>query len=391
MLRKKINETVVATCSLILGTSYFLTPSALAMFPTEKPNFFWGIQETGLWNSNPLMLRDNVQGIYGSETKALFGFQREMITSKLKAELAVLRNQFDQSEFNSTDFSMKTIFKKAIERWAIEFTGSYDLDTTRSSETTTFGQDIGSGRRNSYMLQPSIFYMVSPRAALGLDGRWQETWYDNETLTDFGIVSLTPAFRYNMSPLQIATLSFQMQRYSLLDSEDQYIDSLGPSLFWNYNFLPTWTLNLSAGYLGSSIHGYTGVSDEWDYNLIYGISLRHQGLQHNRMVSATKSRQPYADGTETYLTAIELSDKYTANENLDLEIKGKYQFATLPPNVTDGLETAWSGSVALNYNVGPNWVVNTSYKYREENRSNQSKSADQQILRVGLTYQFGQK
>lgn len=335
------------------------------------------------------MLRDDIRGIYGTEGRAFIGLQRDMLTSKVKGDFSAVANRYDQVNFDSTDFYAKVIMEKSFQGMLLSLTSSYDYDTTRSSELTTFGREVGTGRRKSYTAQPSFVFQATPRTMIGLSGRWQETFYESESLSNYRIASLSPVMSHNLTPLQVATLSFQAQRYTLIDSVDQYIDSFGPSIAWSYNFHPIWALNLSTGYLASRIHGYTGVADQWERNFIYGISLKYSKLQHNSILSANRSLQPYANGTESYLTTFEMRNQYKLNPNLDLELKGNYQFAEDPPETTDNLEKAWSGSAALNYKIGMNWVASASYKHRSEDLANQDKSAEQQIVRVGISYQFG--
>jgi hypothetical protein len=389
MTRKGLTRGLATTCILMYGASSFLVPLALAHSSYKKPKIVYGASLTPVWNSNPLMLRDAVRDIYGSEAKAYIGFQQEMLTSYIKGDFTAVQNRYDQSEFNSTDFYAKVSMEKTYERTVLGLTSTYDYDTTRSSELTTFGREIGTGRRSAYTVQPTFAFQATPRTTIGFSGRWQEVRYESESLSNYRIASISPAVSYHLTPLQIATLSFQAQRYSLLDNSEQYIDSLGPSLAWSYNFHPIWTLNLSTGSIASRIHGYTGVEDQWDRNMVYGMSLKYSGLQHSSVFSATRARQPYANGTEAYLTTLEASDKYKVNPNLDLEFKGNYQFAKNPPQFNDNLETAWGGNLALNYKIGMNWAASASYKYRSEDLANQSEPADQQIVRVGLSYQFG--
>lgn len=393
MIKKILNniKSILITCSLVLGAGSLVALSAAhAEEPYKKPTFFFSLSETPLWNSNPLMLRQNVQDIYGSETKGIFGFQRALITTKIKAEIAAVRNQYDQSEYNSTDLYAKaSIEKTLLQRLTFGLVGNYDHDTTRSSEITTFGQDVGTARRDSFNLQPSIFYSLSPRALIGVSGGWKETRYESSTLTDYGIVTLMPTFRYNLTPLQIVTITIQGQRFSILENSNQYTDAFGPYLSWEYNFHPLWTLNLSLGALKSKSYGAGPTESEWQQNMIYGSTLRYKGLRNIVEISVLKSRQPYANGTESLLTTIDANEKYIINPTLDFTIKGSYQTAEQPPEVTGNLDSAWGGSAVLNYQIGPNWNVNTSYKYRQEKLTGRDDQAKQHIVRMGLTYQFG--
>lgn len=381
--------------------SFFLWAALLLFIPAAyaknnnaelaRPVFRYGISETALWNSNPLKLRTNIQDVIGSETKVFAGIERETATTQIKADVSALHEQYDHSEYNTTDFYGRASLKRKFEKTTLNLATSYDFDTTRSSELTTFGQDIGAGRRQSFNIAPSVYYALSPRSTIGLTGKWQETRYDNNSLEDYRILSISPSISYFLTPLQTLVFSVQAQRYMLLESaSDQYIDSIGPISSWEYNFLPEWSAITSLGYLASKAHGYaTGSDDSWDYNPIYGLTLQYEGAQHTSRLSIIRSRQPYANGTETYLTSIEAADSTAINESMDFEIKGNYQFAKNSPLATNNLEKSWGGLIALNHKIGMNWMATASYKYQEETLSNRRDSADQQIVRVGLSYQFG--
>ncbi len=389
-MNSKSFKLVAAACALILGASAFFMaiPTARAEGPYKKPVLYYGLSETPVWNSNPLMLRQNGDDIYGTETKGIIGIQRALIKTVISAEVSAVRNQYIQSEYNSTDFYAKSKIERTLQRFSLSLIGNYDHNTTRSGEITTFGQNVGVGRRDAFTLQPSMVYMISPRAALGITGKWMETRYGYPTLTDYGIMSLMPTFRYNLTPLQTITIAIQGQRYTVLESSSQYIDSFGPYLTWEYNFRPAWTLSLSLGGLRSKSYG-SATDEKWSQNLIYGSTLRYDGLRSVTELSISRARQPYANGTESYLTSFDAKETYTVNPNLDFTLKGSYQTADQPAQSTNNLETAWNGGASLDYQIGPNWNINASYKYRQEKLTNHDDEAKQQIVRMGLTYQFG--
>lgn len=379
-----------AACSLFLGASVFLMSSeARAEGPYKKPDYYYSLSETPVWNSNPLMLRQNVQDIYGTETKGVFGLQRNLLRSVIKLQLAAVRNQYIQKEFNSTDYYTQINAEHKFSRFILGLIGNYDHDTTRSGELTTFGQNVGTGRRDSYSLQPSAFYALSPRASIGVSGNWKENRYEYPTLTDYSIMAVMPTFRYALSPLQTITITIQGQRFTILDNTSQYIDSFGPYLTWDYNYSPLWTLSLSLGNLRSKNYGFASGSSEWTQSLIYGGSLKYNGLRTTLDLSVQRAQQPYANGTQSYLTTFQALDRYKINENLDFTLKGSYQTADQPASATGSLEKAWDGGMELNYRVGLNWKVDASYKYRQEQLTNVDETAQRQLVRMGLTYQFG--
>lgn len=366
-----------------------LTCAPAAAQEYQKPFFRYGISETAIWDSNPLMLRENASSVFGAQTQAYFGFQKKGPASNAEGDFILRRSDFDQSEYSSTDFNARTDLSKNLARWLLAFKGRYDYDTTRNSELTTFGRDVGMGRRKSFDLMPSAIYSVTARSGLGLSGKWQETRYDTDNLVDYRLTSLSPLYTYKLSPLQTVSLTFQAQRFALLEDSDRHIDSLGPSLGWSYNVAPAWTVDLSIGTLASKVSGFSGSDTGWENSLIYGGALRYAGLRHEISLSAVRSRQPYANGTESLLTTFEAKERYRANERLDIELEADYSFADETPVATSNLDTVWSGQAGLRYALGSRWSADASYRYRAEEVSNANGRADQQMVRVGITYKFG--
>ncbi len=375
-----------ALASFLMGgfvLPYGLTPAF------AKDNVKIGISETPLWDSNPLMLTTGKTDIWGSETRAFVDFGRMTPDATLNATLAAEHNYFNNSSFNSNDFFFRTDLKKNTALWEWSINGRFDYDTTRTGEITTFGRNTRVGRRLSWQAAPRVAYNLSPRAQLVLDGSWQENHYDNSvSLTDYRTVSLSPSVVYSLTPLQKAFLLFRTQHYSSLDG-DQDVDSLGPSLGWQYRFKPEWSLELFAGFLASKYDGYVTAGNDWEYNPTYSATLEYLGQRNHTSFSVARARQSYANGTESELISATAENKFTINSQWALSMKALYQDAKRSTVSMGNLDTGYEESVGLVYKAGERWDFSLSQRFRREELTNGLGVAERNIIRAGLTYRLG--
>ncbi len=347
------------------------------------------ISETGIWDSNPLMIsRDRGESIYGSETKATYSIKNKTPTVQTYAKISAIRNQFNDSDFNSTDFHGNVGITKKTPRLEASIKGDIDYDTTRTSELTTFDQNITSARHLSYSLRPSISHSISKRSNIALSGRWKESKYDDSSLSDYRILSIVPSASYNITPLQQATVSFQTQRYQSLEDTNAYTDSLGPSIAWKASLTPTLSTELSAGFLGSESHGYSTSDGEREWNQMFSGKVLYSGKQHTSSLSARRSRQPYANGTEAILTTFSAQEKYQVNPKLSLTLGGRYRFAEQSDLSLGDLDKMWEGKASLSYEMSKKIDVDLSYKYKKEILEGTNRDSKRNIARAGLTYKL---
>ncbi len=354
----------------------------------EKLGFIAKFKEITVYDSNPLMRARNASAIIGTETTASLGYNKETRRTAIKSGVSVTRNQFNDSKFSSTDISGFTGLKLDRKRWQISLDAEGNYDTTRTSELTTFDLDIDSTRRAAYSITPSISYNISPRSFIALSGGWNEMRYDDNSLTDYRTYSMTPAFAHNISSKQQVQFSWLFNRYQSIDNTSQRVNTTGPSVSWTYVFRPYLSVKLSGSLLKTKYLGYATTTEQDDYTPTYAAVMNYTGNNHDLELSVIKSRQPYANGTESYLTTFAVQDRYMINQNVSLNFGAQYQDAKQPPVSTNDLETAWNVSAGAAYKVSRNWDLTASYKHKEETLTNDDNKADQDLVRVGLSRDF---
>ena len=374
-----------STKVVILTTALFVVFSASAF--SKNVDLQIDFSEKAVWDSNPTLLSKNEKALYGSTTTASLSAIKKMQNRKLSTTFSGTRNQFNLSEFSSSDFKGLVGVSWNSSRWEISFDGSLNYDTTRTSEITTFGKNIGAVRRISYLLSPKISYMTSPRSKIEISGSISKSRYAASAfLNDFKTLSLIPSFIYNISPTQQAILSIQAQRYQSMEGRDFYIDSIGPSIGWSASITPRLTAQLSVGIIGSKTRGDGILSQNMVWNDIFSAALLYSNQKNSLNISATRSRRPFSNGTESVLTSLSIKDIYNFNERLSLDTNAKYQFNELPDNSAGNLDTILSGGTTLTYKKSKQWNITTSYKYKKQTLTGSDNEAEQNIVRVGLSY-----
>ncbi len=347
------------------------------------------VNETIIWDSNPLMQTTGETDILGSETKASLELGRNTPSEKLTAEFEAVRNQFNETSFNSTDVAFSTDLEKKYRRvgWSIQ--GGIDYDTTRTGEITTFGRNTRAERRTTWQIEPEVSYNLSPLSKVALSGSWLERYYDDaSSLIDYRTASVSPSLIRSLTPRQTGVMSFHARRYSSLEGGDRTVDSLGPSFGWQYNFKPEYSIELTAGVLGSRFDGYGTGDDEWEFNPTYSGELQYLGQRNQAALGVSRERQPFANGTESDLTSVNVKNKFAFTPRLYVNMRAIYQKAEQPPVSTDDLDMAYEESVELVYKTADRWRLSLSQRYRREELTNGLGEAERSIIRAGLGYSF---
>lgn len=340
------------------------------------------------YDSNPLVTSSDADSIYGSETRASINYNKTIQNKSLLGNAAVLRNQFNDSDFNSTDFYFDGGYITSTPRAQLSLDGDVVYNTTRTGEETTLGLNREIGRRLFWNFNPSYNYKLSQRLTGGLQTKWEETHYESDSLTDFRTISIIPSTVYNLTQQQRLIQSLRMQRYEPLNGTNQSVNSYGPYFGWEYQFHPQYSITLYGGILGTQYKGYTLIEDDWQFNPIYSASLARESERHRTSLSISRSRQSYATGIESDLTTIEGQNLFTISDSLTLNLRALYQHVEDTNVPASNLDSAIEESLNLNYKLAEKWDLTLSQKYRSEDYINSPDNADRNIIRLGLTYNF---
>lgn len=344
-----------------------------------------------VYDFNPLTRSDDfsIDDIIGNETTASLVFKRDLRRTSLYADLSYTRNQFNETEFNSNDISLLVRARQKIKRWVLSFTGEAKKDTTRTSQFDTFGQsNVVVGRRDSFSIAPSLVYSVSPRINAGINTNWDQKDYANATgLVDHRTYSLSPFVSYNYSPRQTFSLAMLYQDYTSLEGADVNVESIGPFVTWDYEFLPRTMLTLSLGLLSTEFDG-VGTSNDREINPIYSLEIEHEGKRFISTLKAERARRASSDGSENDITSVDFRNVYTITPRWDLDLRANYQKAESSEFASSSLDQSYSGTIGTTYDISRRLSFSTSYRYVNESFNNNRSDATRNVVRAGLEYSF---
>ncbi len=337
------------------------------------------LSETGSVDSNPRMLTHGEKTLYGSTTTPVLILKAQTPTVFANVETSADVNQYDQSSYNSNDFHGKSDLTKRYELWQADLSCSADYDTARASELTLFGRDVGIVRHLGYRFSPQITYSMSPRDKISAGGAYAFSRYDSESLTDYSVATVNTAYARSLTPLHTGIFSVQAQRYQTKAWNNARIDSIGPSFGWNAQFSPELSLQISAGFQTSREEADDLSSQPWTWNYVFSGKMAWKSEQDDLSLSATRQRQPYANGTESLLTGFSVKDTHTLNDLFSLSVLGSYQYAQSPAQAGTDLNDRITGQTGLSYHVLENVDITASYKYRRETYTNEDRTAQQNV------------
>ena len=344
------------------------------------------LSQAGVWDTNPLMRVDQVEELYGSTTTLRLNYADKTPATSFGFGAWVNENLFDQSDFNSTDFHATTGLAHKGERFDASLNAKADLDTTRESEFTEIGLATKMVQRTGYSLAPQMSYSLSSISKLGLTSSYMTTVYDDDSYTDSHAFVVSPSYQRNFSELYSGVLTLRARRSETDSGPQKITDSIGPTLGITAKITERLRAQAHAGQEASREETEGVVTRDWTWNNVFSSSLTFDGEQDKLSLSASRSQQAYANGSDRLLTTISMQQRHNVNPALSLNIGANYRFSDLADDASGQLDRAYGGDAGLVYHATQKVDLSTSYRYRNELLTGSSKAVQQNVVRLGLTY-----
>lgn len=357
-------------------------PCALAGNIQIQPIF----NQTGAWDTNPLMVTEGRKTVYGSTTSPKLLVTNETPRSKLSASAWVDQNFFSDSSYNSTDLHATTALSRRNERWEALFKGAVDYDTTRTSELTNFGMNVGKVRHFSYTVGPEVAFMPTALDRVSLASQFQKAVYKSDAYSDYSTLSLTPSYTRSLTPLTSGLFSVQAQRFQSERDPKRRVDSIGPTIGFSTKLTPSFSLDANAGSQASK-ERQSGEDDEkWKWHYVYSGGLSYKNEQNELRLGASRSRQPFGNGRDSLLTSFDLNNSHALNERLTWLVNGSYKFANYDSDTNRDLDSMASGRTELSYRLTETVNLSANYAYQNERLTDGGERAERNIAKLALTY-----
>ncbi len=344
------------------------------------------ISEMGSWDSNPLLLTRNAKPLYGSTTTPRIVVIDQTPTTKLAADVSVSENIFNQSSFDSTDVHGDFGLSHRNERFEIGLHERTDYDTTRTSELTTFGNNVGAIRHFGLSASPYVSFSPLPTEKITLAGKFLASRYESRRFTDYNVYALTPSWTHSFTPLHAGIISLQAQRYQTIGDFGRTVDSIGPSVGWIATFTPRLSGKFSAGLEATKEKNPNIPDSTWKWNSVFSGTLSYKGDQDVTDFTAMRMQQPNSNGTQQLLTTFSIKEKHAINENLFWDFLVSYHFAKNASGASNNLRSLISASTGLTYRATETLDITTKYRFRRETLTDRDEVANGNMVTLGLTY-----
>jgi len=344
------------------------------------------IKQKGVWDSNPLMLANDAETIYGSTTSPELAYTNQTPTTKIKVSASVDENIFNRSSYNSTDFHGTTAITQKNERWEAALQNKLDYDTTRTSEFTNNVRNVGAVRHFTYSVSPTLAFTPTVLDHLALTSSFEKDVYDSAAYTNYTLVSLTPSYTRGLTPLTSALVSLQAQRYQSERDPKRRVDSLSPSFGFLTKLTPEWKWNANGGMQVAQEQGQTVTDTDWNWNYVFSNELTYEGEKNDVSFKASRARSPSSDGTESLLSDFSIDTKHDLNTHWSLTFGTSYRYANYSQETSNQMDTMVTGRTSVVYHLTQELDLTTSYQYREKQFTNDYGTARQNLGHIGLFY-----
>jgi hypothetical protein len=345
------------------------------------------LSETAAYESNPELLSNGGEDLYGSVTSPSLSIKGSTPTSTFASRNVITQNLFNESDYDSTDFETANALSTRSEHWEVgaKLRGSYD--TTRTSEITTLNQSTKSIRHWGYGISPDISYKPTTQDSISAQTGYNVSRYDSTSYTDFDTYSAKLSWNRKLSEFSTGMLTGSAQRYQTKSGRSQYKDSFGPSIGWEWKASETLTTLLTGGAQTSRYVNYAPGNKNWTWSAVYNGKVTYTGEQNSVSFSVGREQQPYVNGTSSLLTTVAYDQTHKFNELFSGSIGARYMDAERS-EATSGanLRSKVSANTGLAYQATQTISLGAQYKYQEQKLTNTPGEQSNNAVFVNLTY-----
>lgn len=369
---------------LALGMVGLLSPQA-----ARSADFTVEAQASEAWNfnTNPLMSLDQGKSIYGSVTRGALELKSSTPTTTLNFDAAIKQNIFNQSRFNTTDLHGGLDLSERIERWTAGVQGTTDYDTTRSSELTAYGTDVGNVRHLGLTVAPQIAFHPTLVDSVFLTSSAMTSRYDSAAYSDYYLISASPGYTHNFTPRDTGTFMVQFQRYHAMAAPRLTVDTISPTVGWATTLTPELTASATVGTQTSKQKSTTIGQKSWDWQYVFAANLAYQGEVDQMNFRATREQYPFGNGTQSLLTTFTATATHAISQSFALGLTASYQdatYQTTPDSIA--LRSLVSGGPNLTYRLTSRFDLSANYLYRRETLFNSDKTVQDHAATLNLLY-----
>jgi opacity protein-like surface antigen len=339
-------------------------------------------------DSNPLLQKKGEKTLIGWTSTPQILLTGRTPDLSLDFNTRIDDGRFNQSGFNSTDLHNYGSLTYQGEKYYLKLVGSFDYDTTRTSELVSSGTNVAGIRHTGFSLLPEFGYQLSPVEQIVVSGSYSASFYaDTTRFTNYESYGLTPQYQYSFTMRDTGTIGLQSSHFDTLTGLNSEGDSVGPFVGWTHKFSDRFTTKVDVGY--HVIHNKSDVDgSSWDQDYFYDFALTYgePGDPDIATISVQRSLQPQSSAEQVTETSINLKETHHFTPRFAAILAGSYHTKSYNVTNIDKQKDYLEGSFALQYNITQELVVGSSYRYRQQTTTGSGGTASGQTVLLTLTY-----
>jgi hypothetical protein len=337
--------------------------------------------------SNPLMLTQKQEALFGLITIPQFSILNKTPTSQFIAKTTLNKSIFNQSHFDSTDAHTNISANTSLEHWEAGINLQSDYDTTRTSELSTLNTNtVESVRHIGHLLSAKLAYTPNLPNQLSLDSSIQESRYSNPLFSDYHAFSLSPSFQHHINAVNTAKISFLIKHYQSNGTQASTAETLGPSIGWTTLLSPTLTANVLVGLQEYTQSTNANSTSSRQLESAYTADLSYKENNDLMILNTSRAAQPFINGNTLYLNTLGFVETHTINPRLSTKIALNYQFSGNNETSATNLKSLKNAMIAMSYHATNKVDITCSYQYREQTLSNIIGSQRDSLFFISLNY-----
>ncbi|MES9882042.1 MAG: hypothetical protein ABW185_14290 [Sedimenticola sp.] len=323
------------------------------------------------------------EGAFSSHlnAKARFGFRTEVSDVNLLAQLNGRRYN-GLNELNTADqlLGLDVTHRSELDIFGLK--GSYERDSTRTSELETTGYVRESKRRIKKNLNPSWNRVLTERTSLQVGYQYSDVAYSDvgtSGLVDYRYDTANAGLDYTLSESTNLQASLMASKYEASDAGTKF-NSYGVRGGFSKEFSETLSGSFSLGITrtDSDFIGIGGNPDSASDNTP-SLDLSLKKLYGNMILKGTLSMSQSASGygRQTQQNALEVSLHKELSPRSDFSFQGRLQESGSSGGVNDSSDdrTYLSLEPKISWNATRWWTVSGSYRYRRQEQTSTNNGA----------------
>lgn len=346
------------------------------------------LSETLQSDSNPLLQVGPHQAVLGSITSPELLIKGDTPNLHMDLDNRIDINRYDMPSNNSVDGHGIYNGLYSGLGWTAGLGGTFDYDTTRTSEVTGSGNNVAGIRHRGLSLTPTTSVNLTPVDQVKLSVGASDSSYSNsQTYTPYRVYSSSAMYQRAITPVDSAMATLQGSRYLTRSGPKVTIDTWSPQVGWATTMADSLTLTALGGLQFSNTENSQKSGSTSDHDYAFSLTANYKLLQNTLDLRLSRAPNPQSDGSQTQSNTLTVTDTYVIQPRLTASLNAYYQVSDYNGASNNGSTTYAVFSPKLSYSLYRGVDLSLSDKYsQKKDTANRYATSNAVLLGINLAY-----